>query len=252
MTVNEAKFKFLLRMGDNALLQGQRMSEWCSRGPILEEDIAMSNLSLDYLGRARAFYQYAAAIEGKNRTEDDLAYKRDERHYYNHLITELPIGDFAFTIVKQWLTSTFDHLVFVKLQDSLDERIEALAEKIDKEARYHKSHAQDWFIRLAFGTEESKSRIQNAINDLWMYTGEMFEMHEQDDMLVKAKIGVDFISLKPEWEHIILPLCKNAAIEIPDVTYMQTGGNQGIHTEHLGHLLSELQYLQRAYPTATW
>lgn len=252
MTVNEAKFKFLLRLGDNALVQGQRMSEWCSCGPILEEDIAMSNLSLDYLGRARAFYQYAASIEGENRTEDDLAYKRDERHYYNHLITELPIGDFAFTIVKQWLTSTFDHLFYLKLQESTDETISALAIKIDKEARYHMSHAKDWFIRLSFGTDESKTRIQNAINELWMYTGELFEMHEQDEILLKENIGVDFISLKPEWEHLILPLCKNAAIDLPDVAYMQTGSNQGIHTEHLGHLLSELQYLQRAYPTATW
>ena len=252
MTVNEAKFKFILRLGDNALMQGQRLSEWCSRGPILEEDIALSNLSLDYLGRARAFYQYATVIENNNRTEDDLAYKRDERHYYNHLINELPNGDFAFTIVKQLFTSTFDHLVFLRLKESSDETLAALAMKMDKEARYHISHARDWFIRLALGTDESKTRLQNAINDIWMYAGELFEMNEQDYILVKEKIGVDFDSLKTEWQQMILNLCKNSSIEIPLVTYVQTGGNNGIHTEHLGHLLSELQYLQRAYPTATW
>ena len=252
MTKQAALFKYLLRLGDNSLIQGHRLSEWCSRGPILEEDLAITNMALDHIGRAQAFLKYAADIEGKGKTEDDLAYKRPERQFYNNLMTELPIGDFAYTMAKQLLIATFEYYQMVELCKSNDETIAGIAAKAVKEVRYHLSHAKDWCIRLGRGTNISHDKLQSAFNDLWMYTGEFFEMGEEDALLMKEGIAIDFQLLKPKWEEMVLSILKEANIQIPGSDYFQTGSRKGIHTEHLGHILTEMQYLQRAYPDATW
>ncbi len=252
MTNQEALYIYLLRLGDNALINGHRLAEWCSRGPFLEEDLAMTNIALDNIGRSQAFLKYAAAIDGKGKTEDDLAYKRGEREFYNHLITELPIGDFAYTVAKQLIMSCFDVLVFTDLSNSKDETIAGIAAKALKESRYHFVHARDWSYRLGKGTEESHRRYQNAIQDLWMYTGELFEMNEVENILLQEGISNNLQEVRSNWINLIMPILQDSSIRIPTVDYMQTGSCKGIHSEHLGHILSDMQYLQRAYPDAKW
>ena len=252
MTNQQALVKYLLKLGDNALIQGHRLSEWCSRGPILEEDIALSNLALDNIGRAQAFLQYAAIVEGNGRTDDDLAYKRSERQFFNHLITELPIGNFGFTIAKQLLITGYELLLFEALCHSTDSTIAAISAKTLKEVKYHWSHASDWCLRLGLGTEESHNKLQTAINDLWAYTGEMFVLDENDNTLIAQGIAVDVSALKDKWLEKVNGILGRAGISLPTETYMQVGSAKGIHTEYLGHILSEMQYLQRAYPDAKW
>ncbi len=252
MTKQEALYTYTLRLGDNALIQGHRLSEWCSRGPILEEDLALTNLALDQIGRAQAFLKYAAHIEGQGKTEDDLAYKRGEREFYNNLITELPIGDFAYTIAKQLLISAFEFYQFSELSKSSDETIAGISAKALKEVRYHLVHAQDWCYRLGKGTPVSHKKLQQAFRELWMYTGELFEMDEIDQLLMQDGTAIDLMSLRPDWLNLVGSILADSTIVLPADTYMQTGSRKGIHTEYLGHLLSEVQYLQRAYPDATW
>ncbi len=252
MTQQEALFRYALRLGDNALIQGHRLSEWCSKGPILEEDLALTNIALDNIGLAQAFLKYAAAIEGKGRTEDDLAYKRGERQFYNHQIAELPIGDFAFTIGKQLLISAFEVQLFSALSQSMDETIAGIAAKGLKESRYHFVHSRDWCYRLGEGTELSHAKLQQAIDDLWTYTGEFFEMAPEDTILLVAGIAADLDAIRLNWKETVTGVLSEATIRVPEDGFMQTGSRQGIHTEHLGHILSEMQYLQRAYPDATW
>lgn len=252
MTPQEALFKYTLRLGDNALIQGHRLSEWCSKGPILEEDLALTNIALDNIGLAQAFLKYAAEIEGKGKTEDDLAYKRSERQFYNHQITELPIGDFAVTIAKQLLISAFEVQLFSALSHSTDETIAGIAAKGVKESRYHFVHSRDWCYRLGEGTELSHARLQQAINDLWAYTGELFEMAEEDTILLVAGIAVDLQEIKLNWKETVATVLTEATIQIPEDGFFHTGSRNGVHTEHLGHILAEMQYLQRAYPDATW
>jgi len=243
---------YLLRLGDNALVLSHRLSEWCSNAPLIEEDLALTNFSLDMIGRAQALLKYAGEVEGKGRTEDDLAYKRAERKFYNNLIMELPNGDFAFTMARQLFVSAFECLLFEALSNSKDETIAAIAAKTLKEVKYHRAHAEDWVIRLGDGTEESYQRMQHAVNALWMYTGELFEADEVDAELIKESIAVDQNSLRPQWHEYIGQVLAEAKLQVPADGYMQTGSRKGIHTEHLGHILSEMQYLQRAYPDATW
>jgi ring-1,2-phenylacetyl-CoA epoxidase subunit PaaC len=252
MTKKEALFNYLLQLGDNALIQGHRLSEWCSKAPFLEEDLALTNMALDNIGRAQSFLKYAGDIEGIGRTDDDLAYKRGERQFYNHLIYELPIGDFAYTIAKQLIISVFEYFQYTELAQSKDSTITGIASKSLKEIKYHKLHATDWCMRLGKGTDESHQRLQEAFNALWMYTGELFEMYESDAILVTDGIAIDLNIVKMKWKEMIATILKEATIDIPTVDYMQTGSRRGIHTEHLGHLLAEMQYLQRAYPDATW
>lgn len=252
MTQKEALFSYLLYLGDNGLVQGHRLSELCSRGPILEEDLAMTNFALDYIGRASAFLKYAGEVEGLGRTEDDLAYKRGERQFYNNLIAELPNGDFAYTMVKQLMIACYEFLLFTELSNSKDEIIAGISAKTLKEVRYHFAHSRDWCIRLGKGTAVSHAKLQNAFNDLWMYSGELFEMTQEMNLLTKEQIAFDLGLLKTVWQKMISTVLKDATIELPAVDYMQTGSRQGIHTEHLGHILSEMQYLQRAYPDAKW
>jgi ring-1,2-phenylacetyl-CoA epoxidase subunit PaaC len=252
MTKQEALFKYSLRIADDGLILGHRLSEWCSKGPFLEEDLALSNLALDLLGRAQAMYLYAAKIEGKGHTEDDLIYLRDERHFYNHQIVELLNGDFAFTMARQVLVSACEVYFFEALSKSTDETIAGISAKTLKEVKYHLKHAHDWVLRLGDGTEESHARIQKAFNDLWMFTGELFEMDEVDQLMVKEGIGVDMAPVKLKWDKYITDLLAEATLERPADNYMQTGSRKGIHTEHLGFLLTEMQYLQRSFPGAKW
>jgi ring-1,2-phenylacetyl-CoA epoxidase subunit PaaC len=252
MHKQESLFYYLLRLGDNALILGHRLSEWCSRGPILEEDLALTNMSLDQIGRANALLTYAGEVEGKGRTADDLAYKRGEREFYNNLMHELPNGDFAFTMARQLILSTFELNLYQRLCESSDLTLSALAAKAVKESRYHSAHARDWNLRLGKGTEESHRRLQQAYNELWMYTGELFEMYDADALLANEKIACDLNLVKATTTEQLLAAMRQADITMPMVDYMQTGSRAGIHTEHLGHLLSEMQYLQRAYPDAKW
>ena len=252
MTKEEALFKYSLRLADDGFVLGHRLSEWCSKGPFLEEDIALSNFALDLLGRAQAFYIYAGKVEGKGRTEDDLVFKRDERHYYNHQITELHNGDFAFTIARQVIISAFEVRLFEALSKSKDETIAGISAKTLKEVKYHFKHAHDWVLRLGDGTEESHNRIQKAFNDIWMYTGELFEMDEVDEKMIKEGIGVDLKPIKNSWDQYINELLSEATLVRPVDGYMQTGSRKGIHTENLGYMLTEVQYLPRTYPNAKW
>lgn len=250
MTQQQALYKYCLRLGDNALVQSYRLSEWCSNGPILEEDLALTNFALDMTGRAQALLTYAGKIDGNGKTDDDLAYRRGEREFYNVLMYELPNGDFANTIARLFYSATFEYLFFSGLMNSTDETLAAIAAKSIKEVKYHMAHATDWVLRLGDGTEESHRRMQQGISENWMFTGEMFEMDEVETLL--AGVSVDVAEIKEKWLNQVSKVIAEATLTLPTDTYMQTGGRNGIHTEYLGHILSEMQYLQRAYPTATW
>lgn len=252
MTNQEALFKYVLRLGDNVSILGHRLGEWCGHGPVLEQDIAMTNIALDCIGQARNYYQYAAKLEGKGRTEDDMAYLRDPLDYYNLLLLEMPNTDFAFTIVRQYFFDIFHFLFLEKLCDSKDKQLAAIADKSLKEVLYHKKWSGDWVLRLGDGTETSHEKIQAAINTLWNYTGEMFLHDELDDLMVKLKFGVDVSELKVQWLEIIKAQVSAATLTIPENSFVQKGGKQGYHTEHLGYILADMQYLQRTYPGATW
>ncbi len=245
-------YKYCLRLGDNALVLSYRLSEWCSNAPILEEDLALTNFALDMLGRAQVLLQYAAEAEGSGKTADDLAYRRGERQFYNNLITEMPNGDFAQTMARQLFVSVFEYYFYNELRNSKNETLAAIAAKTLKEIKYHMAHASDWVARLGDGTAESHDRMQRAINELWGYTGELFEMDETESALLKEGISVDVLALKPKWYDHVSRVLDEATLLVPDDGYAQTGGRNGIHTENLGHILSEMQYLQRAYPDAVW
>lgn len=252
MTTNEALYTYTLRLADSGLILGHRLCEWCSNGPILEEDIAMSNLALDLMGRSNALLMYAAKVEGKNRTEDDLAYKRGERQFLNPLITELPNGDFGFTMVRQLLVSAFDVLLYEELSKSKDETIAGISAKSLKEVKYHFKHAANWVIRLGDGTQESHDRVQKSLHDIWAYTGDLFDMDQVDAIMIKEGIGVNLESLKPAWDQKVNAVIEEATLVRPKDAYMHTGSKKGLHTESLGFILAEMQYLQRAYPDAKW
>lgn len=250
--MGDNKYQYSLRLGDNAWILAHRLSEWCSNGPILEEDLALTNIALDMIGRAQGFYKYAVELEGKDRAEDDLAYKRNEREYFNYLLAEMPNGNFADTMARQLYVSVFEYLFFKELMNSKDETFAALAAKTIKEVKYHMTHASDWVIRLGDGTEESHNKMQQALNDLWMYTGDLFDMNDVDKAMIASGEGVDVTKLKEEWQARISDIIGEATLQMPEAAYMQAGSREGIHTEHLGHMLGEMQFLQRAYPAAKW
>lgn len=253
MSTQDALFTYCLRLGDNPLILGQRLSEWSGHGPILEEDIAMSNMALDLIGQARGFLTYAGQVEGKDRTEDDLAYHRGEREFYNRLLVEQPNGDFAFTMMRSFLYGSFAYLHYRELMKSKDETLSGLAAKSLKEITYHVRHCGDWVVRLGDGTEESSRRTKEAALELWSYTGELFETDDVDAVLIKEGIAPDLQSLRAEWESMIREIFTKAGLEIPaSGGYQATGGIKGLHSEHLGKLLAELQYLPRMYPDAVW
>ena len=244
-------FKYILRIADRSLILGQRMSEWCSKGPTLEEDIAMTYIALDLFGQANGFYEYAAQIDGK-KSKDDLAFNRNEREFFNHQLTEQENGNFGTTTVRNFLHDTFNFLFYTELISSKDETLAALAAKSIKEVKYHLRHSTNWLIRLGDGTEESNLKVQKALDFLWQYTGELFEMDEIDYEILDLEIGVDNKKIKEKWDEMINNYLKEAKLKRPVDGYMATGSKKGIHTEHLGFLLAEMQFLPRAYPHAKW
>ena len=227
------------------------MSEWCSKGPTLEEDIALSNISLDLFGQANGFYEYAAKLDG-SKSPDDLAFKRNEREFFNHQLSEQENGNFGRTTVRNFLHDAFSLLFYTELTSSRDETLAALASKSLKEVKYHYRHSSNWLVRLGDGTKESNSKVQEALNSLWQYTGELFEMDQIDNEMLENRIGVDNIQLKEEWDKLIDSTLRKAKLKRPIDGYMATGSKKGIHTEHLGFLLAEMQFLPRAYPNAKW
>jgi ring-1,2-phenylacetyl-CoA epoxidase subunit PaaC len=242
--------QFALRRADDALVLGHRLSEWCGHAPILEEDIALANLALDLIGQARELYALAAELEDAGHDEDFFAYLRRERDYRNLLLVEQPNGDFAVTIARQFLYSAFVDPWWRALAGSTDKRLAAIAAKAEKESAYHLRHSAEWFIRLGDGTPESHRRAQEALEKLWPYTGEMFAA--EDAALVAAGICIDPPALRVAWNATVNDVLARATLQRPRDGWMQSGGREGRHSEHLGHLLAELQYLQRAHPGATW
>ena len=244
-------FTYTLRIADSSLILGQRMSEWCSNGPTLEEDIAMSNISLDMFGQANGFYQYAAQLDG-TKSADELAFRRNEREFFNHQLVEQENRDFGTTMVRNFLHDVFNFLFYTELSKSKDETLSALASKSLKEVKYHLRHSSNWLIRLGDGTAESNTKTQVALDELWMYTGELFEMDDLDTELLNSGIAVDNSSLKSDWDTMVNKTLVKAKLTRPEDAYMATGGKKGLHTEYLGFILSEMQFLQRAYPDAKW
>jgi ring-1,2-phenylacetyl-CoA epoxidase subunit PaaC len=239
-----------LRRADDALVLGHRLSEWCGYAPMPEEDLALANLALDLIGQARALYALAAGEEAAGHDEDQLAYLRDIRHYRNLLLLEQPNGDFARTIARQFLYAAFIDPWWRETARSTDARLAAIAAKAERESAYHLRHAAEWLIRLGDGTEESHRRAQEAVDVLWPYVGEMFE--PEDPALVAAGVCADPPALRDAWDRRVDEVLREATLDRPRAGWMQTGGRSGRHGEHLGHLLSDLQYLQRSFPGATW
>lgn len=249
----QALIDHTLQLADNALIIGHRNSEWCGHGPILEQDIAISNIALDYIGQARNFYQYAAALSGNGATEDSLAYLRDAIDFKNCLLTELPNGDWAQTILRQFFFSAYQYFLYQQLQQSTDQQLAAIAEKAFKEVTYHLRWSSEWVIRLGDGTEESRKRMFHAIEELWRFTGELFEATTYEQQSVNDGYGVALQEIQHSWMKKVELVFEEATLPIPAANiWMQSGGKKGIHTEHLGFILAEMQFLQRAYPGAEW
>ncbi|MDC1062989.1 phenylacetate-CoA oxygenase subunit PaaC [Flavobacteriales bacterium] len=243
--------KYILRVADTTLILSQRLSEWCSKGPSLEEDIALSNISLDLLGQANGLLEYVSKLNGEI-SPDEYAFKRDEREFYNFQICEIENGHFGDTIIRQFLIDIYFKLYYQELEKSKDETLSALATKSLKEVSYHLRHSSNWVIRLGDGTQESKDKIQKSFNNIWKYTGEFFEMDDLDKKMLKEKIGVNNKTLKKDWDKLVDETLIKAKLKRPEDGYMMTGSRKGIHTEMLGKILSEMQYLPRAYPDAKW
>lgn len=242
----------ILLIADNSLILGQRLGELCGHGPSLETDIALTNISLDLLGQVRNYYQYAAQLSADGKTEDDIAFLRLEHEYKNCLLVEQPNTDFGYVIVRQYFFDVFHLLLLQELQHSKDETLSAIAKKGIKEVSYHKRFSGDWLKRLGDGTEESHNRVQQAVNDLWVYTDELFQMTDVETEAVNQGYGVDVSKLKESYYKEIKELIQEATLEIPETTYFQKGGKDGIHTEHLGYILTDMQYMQRTYPNMKW
>jgi ring-1,2-phenylacetyl-CoA epoxidase subunit PaaC len=243
---------YILRRADDALILGHRLSEWCGHAPALEEDMALANMGLDLLGQARELYTYAAKVEGRGNDEDKFAYLRDVRQYRNLLLMEQPNGDFARTMVRQFFYSAFADLYWRAMMTSSDATLAAIAAKSEKESAYHLRHSSEWIVRLGDGTGESHRRAQAAIYDLWAFTGEMFAVDAPEQALIDSGVAIDPAGLRPQWLKTVTGVVAEATLILPENNWMQQGGRVGRHSEHLGHLLSELQSLQRSFPGATW
>lgn len=244
--------EFILHLGDDRLILGHRLSEWCGHGPILEEDIALANISLDLIGQANLLLELAGKVEGQGRTADTLAYFREAVDFRNALIMELPRGDFAVTITRQFLVSVFGVLHLDRLHASSHADLAGIAAKALKETRYHARHAAHWVLKLGDGTAESHRRIQQAFDDLWMYTGELFEMDDVERAMAADGTGADRAALRDSWRAEVGRVLSAATLTMPDDGFMQHGGRSGRHTEHLGHLLAEMQIVARSFPGAEW
>src|SRR3954447_22880161 len=243
---------YVLRRADDALILGHRLSEWCGHAPMLEEDMALANMGLDLLGQARELYSYAAQVEDSGKDEDTFAYLRDVRQYRNLLLVERPNGDFAQTMMRQFFYASFADLYWRAMLTSRDMTLAAIAAKSEKESAYHLRHSSEWMVRLGDGTDESHRRAQAAVDELWSYTGEMFEVDESERGLIEAGIATEPAGLRPQWLETVSSVLREATLTLPSNDWMQQGGRSGRHSEHLGHLLSELQSMQRTFPGATW
>jgi len=250
--VENALAEYLLRLGDDRLVLGHRNSEWCGHGPILEEDIALANIALDLIGHANSLLSLAGEIEGKARDADALAYFRDGVAYRNALIVELPTGDFGFTIVRQFLFDAYSVLLWNELANCAHAGLAAIAAKCLKEDKYHLRHSSEWVVRLGDGTEESHRRAQQSVNELWRYTGELFDRDGVDDALASQGVAVDMAALASRWRTMVDDVMSRATLTVPADAVMMRGGRRGRHTEHLGHMLSEMQIVARSHPGATW
>ena len=242
-------FRYTLRLGDDALISAQRTAEWIAAAPQLEEDVALGNIGLDQLGQARSLLQYAGSLEGAGRTEDDLAYFRDERDFLNLQLCELPNGDFGHAMARLLYFATYQQLLYEELLKCSDETLSGVAGKAVKEVAYHVDHATQWVLRLGDGTEESHRRMQDGLDALWPYTAEMFE---SDDLVRRLSVAVDPSTLQDEWTRRVTAVIDESTCSRPEASYQHTGGRAGRHTEHLGYLLAELQHVARSHPGATW
>ncbi|WP_406056533.1 1,2-phenylacetyl-CoA epoxidase subunit PaaC [Kribbella sp. NBC_00889] len=242
-------FVYTLRLGDDALISAQRTAEWIAAAPQLEEDVALGNIGLDQLGQARSLLQYAGTVEGAGRSEDDLAYLRDERDFLNLQMCELPNGDFAYAMARLLYFATYQHLLYDELRGCDDEQLAGVAGKAVKEVAHHVDHATQWVLRLGDGTEESHRRMEQALDALWPYTAEMFE---SDELVRRLTVAVDPGTLQDEWTRRVMAVVDESTCSRPDASYQHSGGREGRHTEHLGYLLAELQHVARSHPGATW
>ena len=250
--MKENLYNYILGIADNSLILGQRMGELCGHGPTLETDIACTNISLDLFGQVRSYYQYAAKIAGDGRTEDDIAMLRKEREYVSVLLVEQPNTDFAYIMARQFLFDVYHLLFLQELEKSKDLTLSAIATKSIKEVSYHQRFSSDWIKRLGDGTDESHKKMQDAIDDLWTYTDELFHQTESDKKMIADGIGIEITNFKEQYYKQISNVLDKATLEIPELKYFQKGGKEGIHTEHMGYILAELQYMQRAYPNMSW
>lgn len=250
--MNNSLFEYLLRLGDDSLILGHRLSEWCGHGPILEEDIALTNIALDLVGQATTLLEYAGKVEGKGRDENDLAFLRFDRDYRNSLLVEQPNGDFGMTILRQFFFDAYRLPLWEALTKSTDEQLQAIAQKSLKETKYHYRHSGEWVIRLGDGTEESHQRIQTSLDKLWRYTADLFTNDDVQKSLEESGVGANMDALKSSWNKSVTSVLTEATLKIPENNWEMTGGRHGKHSEHLGYLLAEMQYMQRAYPGMEW
>ncbi|MGF1639914.1 MAG: 1,2-phenylacetyl-CoA epoxidase subunit PaaC [Rhodospirillales bacterium] len=248
----DPRFEYLLRLGDNALVLSHRLSEWCGHGPVLEEDLALTNVALDLIGQAQFWLGYAGELEGRGRDADALAYRRDVWDFRNVLLVEQPNGDYAQTMARQFYFDAWHVLALSALTDSRDARIAEIAAKAVKEAKYHLDRSALWVVTLGDGTEESHDRMQRAIDDLWSYTGELFEVDAVEASLVAEGVAPDLAGLVEPWRASVGDTLRKGTLELPEAAWMHSGGKKGVHSESLGYILAEMQFLQRAYPGASW
>jgi ring-1,2-phenylacetyl-CoA epoxidase subunit PaaC len=248
----DALLRYVLRLGDTSLVLGQRLAEWVGHSPALEEDLGLANLSLDLIGQARLLLSYAGEVEGQGRDEDALAFFRDAPAFVNMTLAEQPNGDFGRTLVRQFLLDAWQLEVYEGLMRSQDTRLASIAAKAIKETRYHFRFSSGWIVRLGDGTEESHRRLQDALNDLWRFTTELFAADEVDTALAAAGVAPDLAALQPQWLARVGEVLKEATLTQPPAVAYQWHGKRGVHTEHLGHMLTEMQHLQRTYPGAQW
>ncbi|QSS97666.1 1,2-phenylacetyl-CoA epoxidase subunit PaaC [Psychroflexus sp. ALD_RP9] len=249
---NQNLIKYIYGIADNALILGQRLSELCGHGPTLETDIAMTNIALDLLGQTRSYYQYIAELSKEDITEDDVAFLRKEREYLNVLLVEQPNTDFAHVITRQYFFDEFHFRLLEQLQESQNVNLQAIAKKSIKEVAYHRQFSSDWVKRLGDGTEVSHEKMQLAVSNLWPYTNELFMTTKDDVAAINSNHGVDVNGLKNNYFNKVAEVLNEATLKVPDLDYFQKGGKKGIHTEHMGFILSDLQYMQRTYPNMKW
>ncbi len=253
-TLKAAHFNYILHLADTALILSQRICQWCGHGPVLEQDIALSNVGLDLLGLTRNLYQYASTLDDKGRKEDDLAYLRNERQFKNLLLVEQENHHFGYTVLRQFLFDSYQILLLDTLKNSTDKILAAIAQKSLIETQYHFKWSAEWVIRLGDGTEESHQKMQQALDDIWTYTGELFLAAPYEQTLIEAGMLSPLENLKTQWHQKVATVLQRATLNMPDSdkVFMQQGGKNGIHTEHLGYILAEMQYLQRQYPGLEW